>query len=183
MPALASPPIPSAEETRANATFAGLMWALARPGTARALPGPGPAAIAEALVDRECRVHAADPKLWGAITATGAALVGPEAADHAFLALDGEAGMAALARVPVGSALYPDRGATVVAEARLGEGPRLRLSGPGIETAVEVALGGLHPGLWAIRAERCRYPVGFDLFLLCGASVLGLPRSTRIEVP
>lgn len=176
-------PVPSAEETRANATFAALMWALARPGTARALPGPGPAAVAEALVDRECCVHAADPGLWATIAATGAVLVGPEAADHAFLALDAEEGLAALARVPVGSALYPDRGATVVASARLGEGPRLRLSGPGIETTLDVALCGLHPRLWALRAARCRTPEGFDLFLLCGAAVIGLPRSTIIEVP
>lgn len=181
MPAVVTP-VPNAEEVRANATFEALMWALSRPGTPHALPAPGMAGIAEALVDRECSVHAADPALRAAVAATGAALVEADIADYAFLALDGNAALAALAQVPIGSALCPDQGATVVAEARLGEGPLLRLSGPGVDGTLDLAPGGLHPGLWRLRQDRCRYPEGFDLFLLCGAAVVGLPRSTLIEV-
>jgi alpha-D-ribose 1-methylphosphonate 5-triphosphate synthase subunit PhnH len=33
-----------------------------------------------------------------------------------------------------------------------------------------------------MRTALCRYPAGFDLFLICGAQVIGLPRSTTIEV-
>lgn len=175
-------PHPNAAEARANATFEALMWALARPGTPRDLAPLEMADVADALVDRECRVHATGAALRAAVAATGATLVEPEAADHAFLALNGDEGLAALARIPVGSALYPDDGATVVANARLGEGPVLRLSGPGVDGTLDLVLGGLHPGLWAMRASRCRYPEGFDLFLLCGAQVVGLPRSTQIEV-
>ena len=182
MPALAAHPVPDAQEIRSNATFEALMWALARPGTVQILPAPGFAGIVETLVDRECRVYCDNPALAQRAAATGAALVKAAEADHAFLSLAGAAGLAALDLVPAGSALYPDAGATVVAEAGFGEGQRLRLTGPGIETFAEIALGGLAPGLWALRAARCRYPAGFDLFLLCGASVIGLPRSTAIEV-
>lgn len=84
--------------------------------------------------------------------------------------------------MPVGSDLYPDQGATVIAPASFGEGRTLRLTGPGIETFAILAVGGLAEGLWPLRAARCRYPAGFDLFLTCGAQVIGLPRSTRIEV-
>jgi alpha-D-ribose 1-methylphosphonate 5-triphosphate synthase subunit PhnH len=70
----------------------------------------------------------------------------------------------------------------MVAEARFGTGQRLRLTGPGIETFAEVALDGIAPAFWAMRAALCRYPAGFDLFLICGAQVIGLPRSTTIEV-
>lgn len=182
MPALAANPVPDAAEIRTNATFAALMWALSRPGTVQTLPDAGAHGIAEALLDRECRVHAPDAALRAFVATTGAALTVAALADHAFLSLDGADGLAELGEVPVGSALYPDAGATVVAAARLGAGQRLRLTGPGIETVTQVALGGLHPGVWPLRAARCLYPAGFDLFLIDGAQVMGLPRSTQIEV-
>lgn len=171
-----------AEEIRTNATYEALMWALARPGTIRTLPEPGMEATAETLIDRECRVFSQNATLLPAIAATGATLGPAETADHAFLSLDGAAGLSVLSLLPVGSHAYPDEGATVFAAARLGEGRRLRLSGPGIETAIDVTVGGLPDEVWAIRAARCVYPTGFELFLIDGDRVLGLPRSTTIEV-
>ncbi|MDP1668676.1 phosphonate C-P lyase system protein PhnH [Phaeovulum sp.] len=162
----AAQPLPDAFETRTNATFEALMWALSRPGTAQTLPAPGAGGVVEALIDRECRVYCDDPALGDLVSATGAALVDAARADHAFLSLVDASGLQALDQIPVGSALYPDAGATVVAQARLGEGQRLRLTGPGIETAAEIRLDGLPPGLWTLRAARCRYPAGFDLFLV-----------------
>ncbi|MFP1644585.1 phosphonate C-P lyase system protein PhnH [Pontitalea aquivivens] len=175
-------PVPDAAETRANATFEALMWALSRPGTVQHLPQSGAWAIAEALVDRECRAFTDDPALAPQLVALGAALVVPAQADHAFVSLGTPAGVRTLAQLPAGSALYPDEGATVVAEVRLGTGQRLRLTGPGIESTAEIAVDGIDPGFWAARAARCRYPEGIDLFLICGTAVIGLPRSTRIEV-
>ncbi len=177
---LTAVPLPDAFETRTNATFEALMWALSRPGTVQDLPAPGSAGIAEALLDRECRAFCDDPALADRIATFGAALVPLPLADHCFLALD--AGLDRLAQIAVGSALYPDTGATVVAQARFGTGQRLRLTGPGIETLAEIALDGIAPVFWALRAALCRYPAGFDLFLTCGAQVIGLPRSTTIEV-
>lgn len=171
-----------AEEIRTNASYEALMWALARPGTIRTLPEPGMEAIAETLIDRECRVFSQDAALLPAIAATGATIAPAEAADHAFLSPDGTAGLSALSLLPVGSHAYPDEGATIFAAARLGEGRRLRLSGPGIETTVDAMVGGLPDEIWAIRSARCVYPTGFELFLIDGDRVLGLPRSTTIEV-
>jgi alpha-D-ribose 1-methylphosphonate 5-triphosphate synthase subunit PhnH len=180
MSLLTAVPVPNDFETRTNATFEALMWALSRPGTVQDLPVPGMTGIAEALLDRECRVFCDDPILADRIAAFGAALKPLPLADHCFLSLG--AIVDRLAQVAVGSALYPDAGATVVAEAQFGTGQRLRLTGPGIETFAEVALDGIAPGFWAMRAGLCRYPAGFDLFLICGARVIGLPRSTNIEV-
>lgn len=180
MSLLTAVPVPDAFETRTNATFEALMWALSRPGTAQGLPAPGMTGIAEALLDRECRVFCDDPALADHIAAFGAALTPLPLADHCFLSLGTT--IDRLSRVAVGSALYPDDGATVVAEARFGTGQRLRLTGPGIETHADIALEGIAPGFWALRAALCRYPAGFDLFLICGAQVIGLPRSTTIEV-
>lgn len=180
MSMLTAVPVPDAFEARTNATFEALMWALSRPGTVQNLPAPGMTGMAEALLDRECRVFCDDPALADRIAAFGAALMPLPLADHCFLSL----GVInnGLAQVAVGSALYPDAGATMVAEAQFGTGQRLRLTGPGIETFAEVALDGIAPGFWAMRAALCRYPAGFDLFLICGAQVIGLPRSTTIEV-
>jgi alpha-D-ribose 1-methylphosphonate 5-triphosphate synthase subunit PhnH len=173
-------PVPDAFETRTNATFEALMWALARPGTVQDLPAPGMAGLAETLLDRECRVFCDDPAFAEVITTFGAAQVALPLADHCFLSLGTT--IDRLTQVAVGSVLYPDAGATVVAEVGFGPGQRLRLTGPGIETFAEIALTGVAPEFWAMRAALCRYPAGFDLFLICGAQVIGLPRSTEIEV-
>lgn len=182
MPQLAATPVPDAFETRTNATFGALMWALSRPGTVQDLPSDDPTLIAEALIDRECRVWCADPVLSTRIARFGAQLVPVALADHVFLPLADMAALDLVAQVPVGSELYPDAGATIIAPAGFGQGQRLCLTGPGIETKAVIALDGIDPGFWPLRSARCRYPIGFDLFLTCGAQVMGLPRSTRIEV-
>jgi alpha-D-ribose 1-methylphosphonate 5-triphosphate synthase subunit PhnH len=180
MSMLTAVPVPDAFEARTNATFEALMWALSRPGTVQSLPAPGMAGIAEALIDRECRVFCDDRALADRIAIFGAAPVALSFADHCFVSLD--TGVDRLAQVAVGSSLYPDDGATLVAEARIGTGLRLRLTGPGIETVAEIALDGIAPGFWAMRTALCRYPAGFDLFLISGTQVIGLPRSTAIEL-
>lgn len=182
MPVLAAVPVPDDFEVRTNATFEALMWALSRPGTVQTLPVPGMAGIAEALLDRECRVFCDDAALADRIAPFGALPVPLPLADHAFLSLASGPALDRVAQVRVGSDLYPDEGATVVASVRIGTGQRLRLTGPGIETVTEIAVDGLAPGFWSLRAARCRYPAGFELFLISGAEVIGLPRSTIIEV-
>lgn len=173
-------PARSDTEARANATYEALMWALARPGLPRSLPEASDGVIVEALIDRECAVFCAAPALSDQVARTGAALVAPAAADHLFLgAMDSAEPLRA---VRCGSDLYPDDGATVVAEAQIGSGPRVRLTGPGVDGTVEVALGGLPDGLWDTRRQMLRYPMGFELVLRDGAQIIGLPRSTAVEV-
>jgi alpha-D-ribose 1-methylphosphonate 5-triphosphate synthase subunit PhnH len=38
------------------------------------------------------------------------------------------------------------------------------------------------PAFWAMRAMLCAYPEGFDMLLVDGRSVIGIPRSTQVEV-
>jgi alpha-D-ribose 1-methylphosphonate 5-triphosphate synthase subunit PhnH len=171
---------PDAIELRANATFEALMWALSRPGDTRTLPEPGFGAIIETLVDIECCAFADAPEMRERIVASGADLAdGVGAADHVFMSsLDGAE--AILAEINCGSALYPDDGATLIV-AVAHQGQRIRLSGPGINGTTEVALA-VSQGFWAMRDLLCVYPEGFDIFFVDGDKVIGIPRSTKVEV-
>lgn len=176
-----APPLPDADETRDNAAFEAILNAFARPGSVRTLPAPGPACVALALVDAECRAYADDPALADLLRRSGAAMVPPELADHLFLALDTAAALDRIAGVPTGTLLYPDQGATLCVPAAIGTGPELALTGPGIETEARVRLSDLHPRLWALRAALCRYPRGIETIFVDGAKVLALPRSTAVR--
>ena len=169
---------PDAVELRSNATFEALMWALSRPGDVRSLPEAGFGAIAETLVDLECCAYADTPAMRERIVASGALLADRiGSADHVFLStLDN----AELAEINCGSAVYPDDGATLIA-AVAHTGQRLRLSGPGINGATEIALA-VSPAFWAMRDMLCLYPEGFDIFFVDGDKVVGIPRSTKVEV-
>lgn len=173
-------PVPSAFETRCNLAFDALMWAMSRPGRITTLPEAGPGSVIDALVDRECTVHATDPALHLPLMRSGAEVTDLAAADFVFL--DAAASAGELEQVRCGSDLYPDDGATVILPAELGAGAGLRLSGPGVDGHLDVQIAGLPEGLWSARAARLRFPIGFDLILIDGARVMGLPRSTTVKV-
>ena len=173
-------PVPSDFEARTNATYEALMWALSRPGLIRHMPDAGQAGVIEALLDRECKVHCADPALAPIVARTGAALVAPDSADHLFFNSLPDADT--LGKINLGSDLYPETGATLVCNAALEQGARLRLSGPGCNGSIDVQVEGLSAGFWQNRVRLMRYPMGFELFLIDGAQVLGIPRSCQVEV-
>lgn len=172
-------PLPSVLETRCNAAFKAVMWALSRPGVVRDLPEPGMGQILEALIDRECAVHCADPMLADMAARRGAIAVAIEEADHVFVADIMEDLPGRLRR---GSDLYPEDGATLIAPAILGHGSRLRLSGPGVNGDLVIAVGGILAGFWQCRTRETRYPTGFEILLIDGVRLLGVPRTTMVEV-
>lgn len=173
--------LPDAAELRSNFTFEALMWALSRPGEVRELPDPGLMPLVEALIDIECVGFGDTAALRQAVVETGAAVAGEiGTADHVFLERLPE-DLVPLSFINCGSALYPDDGATVAIGAGIGQGQRLRLSGPGIEGVREVSLA-LPEGFWRLREELCLYPEGFDLFVVEARAVVGIPRSTKVEV-
>ena len=172
-------PAPSSAETRDNASFDALLWALRRPGRPRTLPQRGEQTIITALLDRECLVYSADPLLMPEILRTGAELADIKQADHVFLGA--MASSDPLTDIAIGSDFYPDDGASVIVRAGIGSGPDLRLTGPGIDGAVTLQLAGLPDGFWKARAACLRSPMGFDLFFVDGFRVVGVPRSTLVE--
>ncbi len=83
-----------------------------------------------------------------------------------------------------GSLDYPDRSATLVIEAsRLASGGRIGFSGPGIPTRRFLTIEGLPKGFaaeWAV--NHAQFPCGVDVLIACGNRIVGLPRSTALEV-
>lgn len=175
--------LPTLDDTRTNATFEELMWALSRPGEPRELPVEGLWPLAESLLDRECSFHVTtDPALDLKMAATGARRMPLADADYVFATVDSAEDVEALSRLRIGSLLYPDDAATLFAPARFGTGQRLRLTGPGIKESVTIEVDGIDPAFWPMRAKAIRYPLGWDLYLVNGKRLLGIPRSTKIEV-
>lgn len=173
-------PQPSEFEARTNAVYEALMWALSRPGLVRNLPDRGVAQVVETLIDMECAVHCDTEEMRGPIGRCGASIVDPEQADHLFFARQPEPEI--LRQLRMGTDLHPEDGATLIGTARLGEGSRLRLTGPGCDGPVAIAVKGLSPAFWAERARISRYPLGFEMFLIDGDRVVGVPRSVQVEV-
>lgn len=173
-------PVRTKDEALSNAAFGAVLHALAWPGSTRTLPEPGFAALISALIDRECCVHTPDSALGEQVLRTGARTVGIAEADHVFCTARELSHIAA--NVATGSDYYPDDGATIVVSARIGEGDRLRLTGPGVDGAVEIRLAGIDRNFWQIRAARIRYPIGFELIVVDGDKAIGIPRSTLVEL-
>ncbi|MEX1019187.1 MAG: phosphonate C-P lyase system protein PhnH [Litorilinea sp.] len=194
-------PHAGADEHAARATFTALMWSLSYPGTVYALPAlpmnqaathqDACLSIGRALLDLETSYYTPDAALAAQLAATTARTLPPTTADyHFYPACDSSPWAKVLADMgaaKVGDMLYPDQSATLVVGCRLGQGTRLRLQGPGIARATLLAVDGLPPEFWQLRAESIHYPLGWDLFLvdgqhIDGSRVVGLPRTTMIEL-
>lgn len=180
---------------QAQTVFRALLDALSRPGSPRALAPPLPTppagtgaglyAAALTLVDFETPVWLA-PALAGAAAELrfqlGAPLVErPDVA--AFALVDDGTALPPLTDFAQGEDTYPDRSTTLLIEvAGLEPGGPWRLTGPGIAGEVRLAMDGLPADFtaqWA--SNHARFPRGVDVFLFAGASVVGLPRTTRID--
>lgn len=82
-----------------------------------------------------------------------------------------------------GTLLAPERGATVVLDCQaVGEGPALRLTGPGIDGVGELRVLGIDPHWWIARSAWCAFPLGVDLILCDARRIACIPRSIAMEI-
>jgi alpha-D-ribose 1-methylphosphonate 5-triphosphate synthase subunit PhnH len=139
-------------------------------------------AIAEALIDLETSYYTPDRALLFQLSASGARALGQETALYQFYPGLQDADLAGLAAAPRGTPLAPDQSATLVIGCRFGVGTRQQWSGPGIRTRLEVVLAGLPDAFWPARQAAGPYPLGWDVFFVDSDHVLGLPRTTQVEV-
>lgn len=103
------------------------------------------------------------------------------AGSAAFILADGTRPPGDLAPA-CGSLLAPEQGATLVLDCQaVGEGPALRLSGPGIDGSAELRVLGLDPQWWTERAAWCAFPLGVDLILCDARRIACIPRTAAVE--
>jgi alpha-D-ribose 1-methylphosphonate 5-triphosphate synthase subunit PhnH len=190
-----NPPTLSDTEARAQSTFTALMWSLAHPGEPQILearPGDvsGLETIAEALLDLETSFYTSSSALEEPIKRTGAnATSSNEAAYHFHLEITPGV-LFQLEYARVGTPLYPDESASLILACSQDSGVQLRLTGPGIPSEqiagrVIRALG-VPLEFWTLRQRKMNFPLGWDVFLVsrvaAGIQIIGIPRSTRVEV-
>ena len=178
--------------------FRAVLDAVARPGRAVELEGhlpPAPAgllpstyALLLALADFETPVWLApgvDSEIARASLRfhAGCPIV-PEPAQAAFAVAGSPAEALPLARFAVGTPEFPDRSTTVLIQCgEEGGTAPARLSGPGLERPLVVALTGPTAAFWAdASANAALFPRGVDIVLAWSTRRVGVPRSTRIEV-
>jgi alpha-D-ribose 1-methylphosphonate 5-triphosphate synthase subunit PhnH len=181
----------------AQSTFRSVMSAMARPGSVQPIAvsvgAPdgmmrGTAAIALTLFDH-------DTPIWldGAMSATSdiarwlkfhtSAPVVSDASIAGFALIGDAKNLPALDRFAFGSNEYPDRSTTLILQVdSLSQGPAYQLRGPGID-GVSTLPATIEPrDLFArLAINATLFPRGIDVVLVDDASIVAIPRTTRLE--
>lgn len=175
--------------------FRRALTALSEPGTLQTVPvsdAPEGINIASyqlclALLDAETPLWIAPPLRTDALVSAlrfhcGCRIVDtPGLAEFALTLPDFDGD---LTRFAQGSHEYPDRSTTLIVQVEsLESAGDWTLSGPGIEGVRKVRIAGLDPRWPGMLADnRRRFPCGVDLLFTAGTGLMGLPRTTRVEV-
>ena len=180
-------PVQSPQEARAHHTFTALMNALSRPGRIREFSSTNPfEAVSEALLDLETTFFTPNKALEGFCRSLGARFALPEKADYLLFPALEEEQLELLEHASIGTLLYPDQSATLLLGATFAGDLKLKLSGPGVKVEEHIILGGVPRAFWTLRNQKGSFPLGWDVILLeageLGSRVLGIPRSSKVEV-
>jgi alpha-D-ribose 1-methylphosphonate 5-triphosphate synthase subunit PhnH len=187
----------------AQRVFRALLDALSRPGTLTALDTALPnnhamrdglagrvplAAFASllALTDYSTPVFLErDDRVFGdALRFHANAPLTRDPREASFVYIDDAAQLPALDAFSQGEPETPEDSATLfVRVPSLTDGEPLTWRGPGIDGARSVRIGGLSREFWRERAAlTTQFPCGIDCYFVAGASLVGLPRTTLVEV-
>jgi alpha-D-ribose 1-methylphosphonate 5-triphosphate synthase subunit PhnH len=181
--------------------FRTLLDALARPGRIgvieTALPAASAAHGAEraglavfasllALCDYATPVWLAQPDeaLTAALRFHAGAPLTDVPTEAAFAYVHDAASLPPLDTLASGTPESPEQSATVFVRVdSLTGGASITLRGPGIEDAHTIAPTGLPERFWQERAAlAAQFPCGIDFYLVCGDQLVGLPRTTYVEM-
>lgn len=188
--AFAEPPIESAMSFRA------ILAAMSRPGAkidfATGVRPSSPlssetAAVLLTLVDADTPLWLAPDLATNEICDwlrfhTGARYV-TQPAQATFAVVSATSPLAGLPALPIGTAEYPDRAATLILQlSQIGHEATHELTGPGIESVFRFDATGLPAEVLAlIDRNRTLYPLGIDVIVTAPGAVVGIPRSTAVR--
>ena len=174
--------------------FSAALQALSRPGQALALGAPiaglnlqpAMAHLLLTLTDDDTSVWWQQPNApaqqWLRFHTSAPVALG--SADASFAVLTDLATLPALDCFSVGSAVSPEFSTTLLVEVQsFATGPLLKWSGPGLREPIDVRLAGLPESFWSQwRCNSAGFPQGVDVIFCCAGEVMGLPRTTRVQV-
>ncbi len=180
-------PVYTSEEARIRQTFLALIWSLSYPGRVYELPAGGMDAfyaIADTVLDLETSYYSPHNTLGEYLAGTGARALAPDSAAYHFYPVLDEMTVAAVASASTGTLTYPDQSASLIVSCQFGSGHSLWLQGPGIPPTAQQTLQvtGIPLEFWQLRARANRYPLGWDIYLVADARVIGLPRTTQMTL-
>jgi alpha-D-ribose 1-methylphosphonate 5-triphosphate synthase subunit PhnH len=181
---------------QSQATFRAILSALGRPGSlvsaGDGLAPPAPLAPSAAaalltLADYETPLWispafaASEVAAWLKFHTGAPSAALPKTAAFALVDLARDA--LDLAGFAAGTAEYPDRSTTVIAQvASLSSAGPLRLSGPGVHGEARFGFAPCPEAFFAQwSANRAGFPLGVDLIFAAGTRLAALPRSTRLR--
>lgn len=181
---------------QSQATFRAVLDALAEPGSERAVTGiaeapvplsPVAAAVIATLADfetavwRDTALRTPEIEAWLAFH-TGAPVALDPTRAH-FAAIGAAEICPDFSDFALGTDVDPSTSATLILQvAGFATGRRFRLAGPGIDGTRDVTIAGAPDDLAErLAANHALFPRGVDLILAGPTSVMGLPRTTRIE--
>ncbi|WP_404367423.1 phosphonate C-P lyase system protein PhnH [Marinobacter sp.] len=175
--------------------FRRVLTALSEPGTLQNLPASETPEGVHTASYQVCLVLLdAETPLWIAPSLKTSALVSalrfhcgcplvdePGRAEFALITPDLDGDLTLFAQ---GSHEYPDRSTTLIVQVQSLDAPGAwTLSGPGIDGIRRVGVAGLDPRWPRMLADNLgRFPCGVDLLFTAGTSLMGLPRTTQVEV-
>ena len=179
------------EDERTRAVFYTLMNALCRPSELQTLAisntdescesfSEAAVCIAETLFDRETRFFADNTQLSTKIAAKCGIPSSMNQAEYVFASEWNDSLMQELESLPLGDHLFPDRSATIFIRGTNQKDQVYTLQGPGIEGQNICHFGGIPEAFWDLRNAKRTYPIGWDIYVLTGNQILGIPRSTNI---
>jgi alpha-D-ribose 1-methylphosphonate 5-triphosphate synthase subunit PhnH len=180
---------------QSQAAFRAVLRAMSSPGSVRPLGAdvtppaplrPAAAAVLLALCDFETPLWLspayADSDVAAWLKFHTGAPVAADRASAAFALIDLSQDTLDLAAFAQGTATYPDRSTTVVAEVEaLAAGAGLRLVGPGVKGEASLSIAPLPADFaknWRLNNEG--FPLGVDMVFAAPGAVAALPRTTRI---
>jgi alpha-D-ribose 1-methylphosphonate 5-triphosphate synthase subunit PhnH len=181
----------------AQSTFRSVMDAMARPGSIQriaAVAGTpaavmrGTAAIALTLFDHDTPVWldqrmSATPDVAKWLKFHTSAPVIADSAISSFALIGDPQNLPALDRFAFGSNEYPDRSTTLILQVEsLSQGPVYRLRGPGVD-GISTLRATIEPHDLFVRLaiNAILFPRGIDVVLVDDASIVAIPRTTRLE--
>jgi alpha-D-ribose 1-methylphosphonate 5-triphosphate synthase subunit PhnH len=168
-------------EAQTNETFRALMWSLSYPGRAHALENASLEKIAQTLLDLEVSYYTPDDVLDLKLRATGAKRKPISEADFLFYSSLTVEDVTELYSAKRGNSLYPDDSATIVISTSFNRGTLVSLSGPGVKGKQRLQAD-IPSTFWQVRNEARHYPLGWDVLLCSETMVIGVPRSTQLEI-